>query len=92
MDYHTTNSNVIWTLRLIFDEICTNHFTTLSPPFISMNPNITTFQLQGLCLFEPCRWRGLGGRAWGGVCRGGLGRKWVGMSANDGFSTTVVEA
>ena len=32
------------------------------------------------------------GQAWGGVCRGGLGRKWVRMSANDGFSTTVVEA
>ena len=43
MDYHATNSNVIWTLRLIFDEICSNHFTTLSPPFISMNPNITVF-------------------------------------------------
>ena len=51
-----------------------------------------TFQLQGLCVFESCRWRGLGGRAWGGVCHGGLGRKWVEMSANDGFSTTTVEA
>ena len=45
MDYHTTDSNVIWTIRLIFDEIRIKHFTTLSPPFISMNPNITSLSL-----------------------------------------------
>ena len=45
MDYHTTDSNVIWTIRLICDEIWTNHFTTLSPPFISRNPNITSLSL-----------------------------------------------